>query len=143
MVGVRCFIKRGKNEDKNMAPKKKSKVVEAYKARQKIESDGVWVELIVGSVKVLPMNSRNKPLANFLKKSKGKGFSELDFDAGVKLFADYLVIDWEGFDEEFSKERFIEICHELKEAGFADDIAGYVRDEELFNQAAAAKIAKN
>ena len=125
---------------------KSNSVVEVYKARREIETTGVWCNLPMGRV-LIKSAMRNpefarkvKPIADQL----GRLQDDMElFKEVVQILADTIVLDWDGFDEEFTPERFVDICTELKDCGFADDVLAFVLDKEMFNQVAVAKTAKN
>lgn len=125
---------------------KMTNVAEVYKARRKLEQEGIWCKLPAGRIK-LKSAMRNpeftrkvQPFANKLGEIQE---DESIFRDIVEVLAETIVIDWDGFGEDYTAERFVEFCTELRECGFTEDVLQFVMDKELFNQVAVAKTAKN
>lgn len=121
-------------------------VMEVYKARRKLEQEGVWCKLPAGRVKIKAA-IRNPEFSNKVKpfldnladiQEDDKVFSDI-----VEVLAETVVIDWKGFGDNYTAKRFVNLCVELKECGFAEDVLQFVMDKDLFNQAAVATTAKN
>lgn len=120
-------------------------VVEAYKARKEIEEQGIWCVILGGKIKIRHGHG-NKDLANKMQKinDPSKNMSEDEMFAEIVLAAaDHVVLDWEGFDEDYSRDYFIKMCEELKEHGFVQDVMAHAVDVDMLNQIAIAKTAKN
>lgn len=120
--------------------------IEAYRARKKLQTDGIWVEMLVGTVKIRHMRGNTALIGKV--KSLGKkletGTEEQLFPEMVSLLADHVVLDWEGFGESYSKEKFIVLCNELgPDSGFVSDIAARCMDMKLLDEAAIALASKN
>ena len=120
--------------------------MEVYKARQKLEQEGVWCKLPAGRVKIraavrnAEFSTKVKP---FLDNLADIQEDETVFTDIVGVLAETIVIDWKGFGENYTPKRFVDLCVGLKECGFAEDVLQFVMDKELFNQAAIATTAKN
>jgi hypothetical protein len=124
---------------------KNTSVINAYRARKEIDEAGIWVKMLSGKIKIksalrnIEFARKIKPFADNPESLENEDV----FDGLVDILADTIVLDWEGFGVEYSKDSFIETCSDLKECGFVEDILEHVMDKELFNQVAIAKTAKN
>lgn len=122
-------------------------IKEAYKQRRKIEEEGVWCAMFGNSDAEIKIKatSRNKEFARLIKGViNGQRISDdILFDKLVKACAESVVLDWKGFESDFSKDAFIEMCNELKECGFLEDVLAFAMDAEMFNQVAIAQTEKN
>jgi len=123
-----------------------SNIIEVYKERRRLEQSGVWCKLPAGRIKVKSA-IRNPEFARKVKPF-AENLGELQEDDAafkevIAILAETIVLDWDGFGEDYTSERFIEICEELKDCGFAEDVLQFILDKDLFNQIAVAKAGKN
>jgi hypothetical protein len=118
---------------------------EAYKARKEIEESGVWCELVSGSVKLRAASGRNKEFARLIKgfNQNQRISDDVFFDKMRDVCAKSIVIDWEGFDVDYSEQAFIDTCDELKDCGFLEDVISMAMDKDMFNAVARAQAEKN
>ena len=129
------------DETKNM-----SDVVAVYNERRKLEKEGVWCNLACGRVKIKsavrnPEFARKvKPFAENMGdlQEDDKVFAEI-----VQILSETIVLDWDGFGADYTPEGFVDVCSQLKDCGFAEDVLQFVMDKDLFSQVAVAKSAKN
>jgi hypothetical protein len=118
---------------------------EVYKARQKAEQEGVWCDVPGGEIKLKAASARNKEFARAIKgyASGQKISDDKFFEKMVKVCANSVVLDWDGFDEEYTPEAFISVCEELKDCGFLEDVMALAMDKDMFNAVAEAQAEKN
>lgn len=121
-----------------------SEIKEAYIARKEAEESGVWVDLLAGEIKIKAV-ARNKEFSRLIQGvTDGQRISDDKlFDKLVTACGKTVVVDWDGFEIDYSPESFADVCNDLKECGFLEDVLALAMDKEMFNQVAVAQAAKN
>lgn len=117
-------------------------VKEVYAARKKLQEEGIWCVIPGGKVKIKPARG-NDALLKKIELFDEDASEDVMFNDLVDAVATDVMLDWEGFDTEYSKETFIETCTDLRDCGLLQDIVGLVMDKEMLDNVAIAKAAKN
>lgn len=119
--------------------------IEAYKARAEVEQEGAWVDLLGCKLLIKAANGRNKEFARLTKGlSAGQRIDDDKlFDKLVSVIGKTIVTDWEGFDDEYTPEAFEEVCNQLKDCGFVEDVMAASMDAKMWDEIAIAKTEKN